>query len=141
MRARFLASSGEEAVEKRRRVVYVPWHQVAASVLLIGSCQYAVQSCDAIQLQAVAAPVIQRTSQIRTLVAVEYDQPARPGRFELHADLLGSGRESELVEQHIALVPGHLDDRASHVDSYSVERVAFHAERAYIGPAWPGSRA
>jgi hypothetical protein len=101
-------------------------------VVLIGSRERAVQPCDPVQLQAVAAPVVERASQVRTLVAVEFDRPACPDGFELYADFLGSGCEGEFLEQHVALVPGHLDGLAGYVDPYSVESAAFHAKRAYI---------
>ncbi len=74
------------------------------------------------------APEFERYAQVRPLLVVEIDGSARPEGLEPLDDRLASGDVSELLEQHVALVPGDLDDLSRYSNLHPVEPVGHGPE-------------
>ena len=94
-----------------------------------------VQAGDAVGLQAVLAPVVERSAKSCSLLGVELDRTTRAYCLEAFADRLRPLGKGELLEQYVALVPGDHDDLARDVDSHPIEPARFHVGRAYSGAA------
>lgn len=87
-----------------------------------------VESHDPFRLDVVSLPVVERGAEARPLLDVELDRPARSYCLEPFANRLRSPGESELREQHVALVPGDRDEFARDVDLDAIETLGHRPE-------------
>ena len=87
-----------------------------------------MEARDAVWLEAVAAPVVERRSQICLLLVGELDGAARAGGLECLPHFLHVGCEGEFLEQGVALSPRHLDVTSPGRDVYAVEPFGHRVE-------------
>jgi hypothetical protein len=78
------------------------------------------------------APQLQRYPQMRSLLVVEMNRPARSDCVELLNDRVATGDGFELLKQRVPLVPADLDDLARYVDLHPVEALG-HCELLAAG--------
>jgi hypothetical protein len=93
-----------------------------------GAHKRSVQTSDPLRLQAVLAPLVERSAESGSLFGVELDGLARSDRFEPFADRLRALGEGELLEEDVALVPGDLGDLSCDVDVHAIEALGHRRE-------------